>query len=345
MKKTLFHQLPYSKALILCSMLLFAASVCAQDTARLRPVTSDSNWIEKYKDWIVLKLALENSAEFFSVNTDAFDYVFQPNPAELFRTYFSYRYISFYLTYIPHFLPGNNDDAEKGRTTGLGLGFGFNSHQWFTNADFSFTKGYYLENTKDFVPGWQPGDPYYQAHKLQVTSLGGSTGYNTNPRLSLAAVYGQTERQLKSAGAFLPVLSYRYFIINNKDTGITQKTNNFQLLLGAGYHHTFVVSKSLYLFGSFIPSFGYIDTRLLTRFREGNEITNRLSPVYQWEAKAGLGYNGRRFFSGLYLTANSSKHSQGLTTAVDQDGRVFLQLFAGYRFAAPKFLKRAVDKL
>lgn len=316
-----------------------------QDTAGVIKAR-DNNYIERFDQWMVVKLTVENSADDYTFDTGPNKFVFVPNPSKLFRAYFSYRFLSFYLTYAPRFLPGNNDDAEKGKSKTLAFGTHFTSHQWFTALSYSFTRGFYLQNTKDFRPNWQSGDPYFQVPKLQAVNFEGSTGYNTNPRLSLNAVYSQTERQMRSAGAFLPILSYSYFILDNRDTGFSQKANNFQLLLGAGYHHTFVVDGTFYFFGSFVPSFGYINTRLLTRDpATGYHVSQSTSPIYQWEAKAGFGYNAHRFFAGAYVTATSTKNSQGLTAAVNGNGRVYLQLFVGYRLQAPRILKETMDKI
>lgn len=329
--------------LLIC--LAWGWSVSAQDTAHLS-VAKDSSYIERFDDGIVLKLAAENGEDIYSFDIKPVKLIFVPNPKEVIRAYFSYRFLSSYLTYVPHFLAGNNDDAEKGRSKSLAFGTKYTSSQWFAALSYSFTKGFYLQNTKDFQPGWEPGDRYFQVPNLQVVSFEGSVGYNTNPRLSLQAVSSQTERQLKSAGAFLPILSYSYYIIDNRDTGFSQKANNFQVLLGAGYHHTFVLAKSFYCFGSFVPSFGYINTRLLTRDPStGYQVNHSTSPIYEWEAKTGFGYNAHRLFAGVYVTIISSKNSQGLTSAVNENGRTFLQLFVGYRLQAPHIFKKILDKI
>jgi hypothetical protein len=307
----------------------------------------DSGWIEKFSDKIIIKCAFINTSETLVTETDGFNDVLKPNPSEVIRTYINYRFISFYVNYIPHFLPGNNDNLEKGRTKGIGFGTDLNFRNWFTEVYFSHTKGYYLENTKDFRPDWQPGDPYFQIPDLHVISLDGSVGYNTNPHLSLPATTSQTERQLKSAGAFIPKISYRYSIIDNRTVSIysTQKSYNFQGLLGAGYQHTFVIRKLFYALGGFTPSFGYIYSKVLTRPDSVYDSFTNRGPIYQWNAKLGLGYNSHRIFSGVYLTATSSKYSQGLTTAVNQDATIFFQLFLGIRLATPKIIRKKIDNI
>jgi len=332
-------------------LLYFFITILGADPLRAQDSTfkwhvTDSGYVEKFNKWIVVKCALINTSEIFVAEGDNFKQVLQANPSEIFRTYINYRFLAFYLDYIPHFLPGNNDEEEKGRSKGIGFGTGLTLKNWFADLGFAHTKGYYLENTKDFRPDWQPGDPYFQVPDLNITSIDGAVGYNTNPRLSLAATTSQTTRQLKSAGAFIPRMVYRYFIINNKTPGNlpTQKSNHFRALLGAGYQHSFVFARSFYLTGAFTPYFGYIFSKVKTR--NSGQITSfrNNGPVYQWDAKLGLGYNGHRFFAGTYLTAGGAKFSQGLTTATQQDATIFFQIFAGFRLKAPPFMDKAFDK-
>ena len=333
--------------IFLLILLICGGAIAAQDTVLRRP-SRDSGWIEKFNDQINVKLALINTDEALVIETDQFNYVLQPNPSELFRAYVNYRFISFYVSYVPHFLPGNNDDEEKGRTSGIGLGTSLNLRNWFTDIYFSHNKGYYLENTKDFRPDWRPGDPYFQIPDLHVTRLEGTVGYNTNARLSLQAATSQTERQLKSAGAFIPKISYRYNIIDNRTPPgpyFTQKSRHIQALLGAGYQHTFVIRKSFYVLGGFTPSFGYIFYKVTTRMGADQSTYSSRGPIYEWDAKFGFGYNRHRVFGGTYLTASSARYAQGLTTAVDQEANIFFQLFIGIRLDAPKFVNKKMDKV
>jgi hypothetical protein len=318
----------------------------AQDTTTVSH-PADSLYIEKFKDWIIFKFAVINTSESLVTKTDGFSYIFQPNPSEIFRAYASYRIISLYIDYIPRFLSGNMDDVEKGKSKGIAFGTSLNFHNWFTELSYTRTQGYYLQNTKDFRPNWQPGDPYLQVPDLYVTSFEGATGYNSNPHLSLAATTSQTERQLKSAGSFLPKLSYRYYIIDNRTPVVTftQKAANLQALLGAGYQYTFVWNKTFYLTGAFTPSFGYIFSKVTTRTPTDHSSFTQRGPIYQWDAKLGLGYNGHRIFTGAYLTAISSQYAQGLSTAVNQNASVYLQLFFGVRLIAPKFIQKTYAKV
>lgn len=335
----------YLVAFLMAGMQSYSlAGVPGGDTlSQPRPATPA---LEKFNDWIVIKAALVNAAESYSVDAGTYHLELQPNPSELFRTYFSYRFVSFYITYIPHFLPANNDNDIKGRSKGGGLGLSYNNNEWFGGLSYGRTKGYYVSNTGHFRPGWKEGDPYIQVPDLKITSFEAMAGYNTNQAFSMSAVSDQTQRQLKSAGAFIPRLAVRYYIVDDgSPSATTQKANNLQLLLGAGYHHTFVLNRTLYISGAFTPSFGYIYTKLLTRDPAGNIHSTINSPIYQWDARLGFGYNGHRFFCGAYGTVLSSRYTQGLSTAVNRNIMISLQLFLGIRIGEPKPLGRLYKKI
>ena len=302
----------------------------------------DKTYIGKFPDRVTLKFGLNNTAEVFSVQSSGNSYRLKPNPSQILRCYFNYKFISFFVSTAPRFLPGNNDDYIKGKSGGIGLGFNFIFKRWFSELSFSVNKGYYLENTKDFLPTWNARDPYYQFPDLKITSFGGVTGFITNPRNSLSAIWSQTERQLKSAGSFLPRLSYRYYVTNDLSAGTTQKSTNFQSLIGLGYQHTFVVAKKIYFIASAAPAFGYVFTKLITRFPAGDQITYSNNSSVQLDLRAGLGYNGPQYFFGSYLTVINESFAQANTTAVTSNGQLFFQVFADLRLNAPKVLEKHV---
>jgi hypothetical protein len=152
---------------------------------------------------------------------------------------FNYRFISLSIRYIPKWLPGNDDEDLKGKTKGGGFGLNFTYSKWMQHLSYSKTKGFYLENTSEHRPGWEDGDPYVQFPDLEFKNFQGITAYKFNPGYSINAVAWQTERQVKSAGSFIPHFLYRYYISDNKAAptpgGFTQKSNNLELVLGAVY--------------------------------------------------------------------------------------------------------------
>jgi len=342
--RQLINRYKLLQSLIIAFFVCLTASTQAQDTAKVNRLP-DSAYVEKFDDWFVIKPSIINTAEALVAKTGNFNIILEPNTSEILRTYFSYQFISFYFDYLPRSAVTNHDNDEKGRTKLFTIGTNINTKHWFADLNYSHTKGYYVENTKDFRPNWRDGDPYIQIPDLHVTSYDAAIGYNTNSKLSLPASVSQTERQLKSAGAFLPKAIFRYYIVDDRtpSSNSNEKSKNLQALLGAGYQYTLVLKKSVYLVGQFTPAFGYIHTRV----QQGQSGVNRFTqkgPIYQWDGRFGFGYNGERFFAGTYLNAISAKYSQGLTSAENQNVNLFFQVFVGFRIKAPKFISSTYHK-
>lgn len=306
-------------------------------------------YIEKITDLITLKLTFNNDIEKLAVYTNSNDIKLSPNTKTIARISFNYKFISICLSFAPKFFPGNDDDDIRGKSKIGGFGFNFNFTHWTQELSYSRTKGYYLENTKDFNPFWKEGDPYAQIPDLLFKNFQGITAYNFNPKFSVNALATQSERQVRSAGSFIPHLLYRYYIVDDRTprtaTSTTQKSRNFEVLLGAGYYYNFVIRNSFYVALGLTPGIGYNFTTLQTRFPSGTEKTKSNSALFRIDARAGTGYNGPRFFSGLNFNASAAKFRQQNTTAINEDTRLFVQLFAGYRLNAPRFLKEKVESV
>lgn len=335
-----------------CCILLFPMIIHAQlDTSR---IIRENGWIEGMDNYVGLKLSMNNAIETFSVDVESDDYMIDlyPNTTTLVKLHFNYRFLSFDLKFAPSFLPGNGDDYNKGKTKSFGMAFGLNFRHWFHNFSLSRTKGYYINNSGDF-PAYVPGGPYLQIPELIVTNFEGISGYSLNPKFSAKSLTTQTERQLKSAGSFIPLLGYRYYIVNNKEenTTSTQRSDNIEFVVGAGYYYTLVVKNNFYFSLGATPGIGYIFTKLNTRFPQSGAndvVTHSNAPVLRFDGRGALGYNGRSFFAGCIINLSGMSFEQGGTTAINANSRASYQVFAGVRINAPKKLREKVaivDKL
>jgi len=337
--------------LMSCLLLLPLSSHAQLDTVKF---IRENGWIEGMDNYVGLKLSMSNDIETFQVNVKADDYLIDlyPNTTTLAKIHFNYRFLSFDLKFAPSFFPGNGDEDMKGETKSFGLSAGFNFKHWFHNLSFSRTKGYYINNSEDF-DAYVPGGPYLQVPELVVTNVEGITGYSFNPRFSVKSLTTQTERQIKSAGSFVPLLGYRYYIVNNKDEDATstQRSDNFEIVMGAGYYYTFVLKENFYFSLGATPGIGYIFTKLSTRYQQGgndDEVTHSNNPVFRFDGRGALGYNGRTFFAGGILNLTGISFKQEGTTAINSDSRASYQIFVGMRINAPKKLRdtvAAVDNL
>ena len=332
-----------SKVFVILTLSIASANRgVAQSEDSTRQIVEDG-YIEKMYDKINLKLALTNNIETFSVHANT-DIELYPNTSTLARLFFNYRIISFSLSFVPKFMPGNDDDSIRGKTTGGGFGLGLTFNKWSTELNYNKAKGYYLYNTNEHDPSWSPGDPYIQFPQLVSKIFGGMTSYSFNSRFSQTAVTTQTTRQLKSAGTFIPRLMYRYYIVDEQSgRPNSQKSNNFQTMLGLSYWHTFVYKGSFYFSIGLTPAAGLVYTKFFTRYSTGTIITKEHGPVYMLDGQSGLGYNGRRFFAGIYARATSITNKQQNTTAINDEVTTAYQAFIGYRFGAPRFLRNSYD--
>ena len=117
-----------------------------------------------------MDLSLNNSFETFEVKVPGNRYVIYPNKPNNLRFKFNYRFITFSFQFAPKFLPGNGDEELKGKTKTFEIGPSLIFRHWFLNLEYSKVRGYYLENTDDWIDR-QKGDPYVQFPDLQYNGF------------------------------------------------------------------------------------------------------------------------------------------------------------------------------
>lgn len=299
--------------------------------------------------FLSLKLSNSNDFKSFTIRNTT-KYEIDPNDKSIVKLFVNYRWLSVSISTAPNFLNADNNDVSKGTTTTTAFALNLNFRHWSQAFSYEKIKGFYLNNTADYIPDWRKGiDPYLQFPDLVYNGYAGQTAYTFNKNFSFNALSAQTERQLKSAGTFIPSVSYNYDIIENKilltPQDSSQKSNNLQLLLSAGYYNTFVINKNFYFSAGLIPGIGIISTKFSTRKLQETSITRYVNVLYHSEVTSALGYNAERFFIGGQLTYAASSYNQhNISTFIKTQGLTY-QVFAGYRFGAPKFLKKVLDKV
>ena len=331
--------------------ILFPFFVHAQiEIDSVEPQINSNIYLKDFNDQINIKLDVDSDFERFDLKGDDFEYDIRPNIALKSKISFSYRFLSFGISFLPKFLPGNNDDELKGKTKGIGFGINLNLKHWIQELKYSNVEGFYLENSSDFnLASIDNSEPYFLFPNLKITSFQGNTSYKFNPNFSLKAISTQTEIQLKSAGSFIPGIHYSYYIIDNKSNSelqqSSQRSNSFEVILNAGYYHTFVLNKSWYAAVGLTPGFGINYTNLLTRLPDENVKTNYSNGVFRINGRSGIGYNSERFFGGAEIGAYRSFRNDNISTVTIATTGITYQIFIGYRLKAPKFLKKTVDEV
>jgi hypothetical protein len=189
-------------------------------------------------------------------------------------------------------------------------------------------KGFFL--TEDNLELYLP--------RTKSLKIGGSTSYIMNDNFSFRAIVTQDEKQLKSAGSFIPKLVYYYtkYDIKINDGSVDENYYSFDIALAPSYHYNFVPTKNLLISVGASAGLGinYTTsefeslTSLLTELNFRSSVTYDLSNLY-----FGTHYN--------YLVIN---HDFDRSTYV-KDNIPYFEIFLGYRFRAPKKVVNTADSV
>ena len=318
----------------------FTSAYAQQDTG-LVEVLQDG-YIENMDRYLTVELFGNNYFETFRIDQPGQRIELYPNATTKVGLGLNYRFAYVSVGMAPRFLPGNGDDSIRGKTTSWSVGFNLIFKHFLALNNVSKTQGYYLRNTQDFNPLWAPGDPYVQFPDLTHFTVNVLAGYSFNPLFSLRHMINQTERQLKSAGTFMPIGVFRYYETYG---GNNQSTHNIEWSLGGSYFYTWVIRSSFYLSGGALASAGMVHTQLTTQFPTGDEVTRQDNPLFRWDARMGLGWNGPRFYAQAYANIAGLEFNQAGTVVHNHDTRYFFYTSIGYRIGLSKKFNDSVDRI
>lgn len=207
----------------------------------------------------------------------------------------------------------NKDDGKYGETNYLDWTIRAFTQRFNATVYLQHYKGFYLSNTKDMIPGWVEGDPYYIRPDIRTNTAGLEIIYIfNNKRFSYRAAIIQNEWQKKSSGSFLiggsliynatiadssivpSRLNYGKFYNDIK----FDRSNNFSFGPVVGYAYTLVIKKHYFLMGSLNGSLSIGSTRLLPVDSE-EKVKSGLAFGARSELILSGGYNSDKWYFGL----------------------------------------------
>lgn len=342
MKNKISH---FSIAILITLLLFVSRNGKAQSTDTLK-ATKSNPWIQKMDDKIALDISFNNAYETFQVETSNTKVNLYPNTPRNLALTVNYSFISFGLQYAPDYLPGNNDKSQKGNTRSFKMGGSMVLKHLFGHASYSKVKGYYLENTSDYVNGWKKTDPYIQFPDLHYEGIAVGMGYSSNKNYSIRNVSSQTERQLKSAGSFILHSFFRYYLIDDRSNNVNkQKSSNFETSIGPGYAYTFVLKNNFYFSLGAQTQLGYLHTKLSTQQDSSLWVSFQDNLILRWELSSALGYNAERYYGGINATLAGARYGQQYTNAMNSETNVYYHIFLGLRLDAPKFVQQQMARI
>ena len=285
-------------------------------------------------DKLSVKIDFNNDIETLNAVENNIEFTLKPNIDYRVEASVHYRFISFTLGFTPHLFT-NFDQENKGETKVFKFETDIYIKKWIQTIGYSQTKSYYSPDYP--IPEDYPTD-YLILDELKVYNIKGATRYRFNSNYSLKAITTQTEIQRKSAGTFMSGLLYSYNYIKNNET--QQRLKTFNTTLTAGYLHTFVINSKLYASIGASPGIGVDFNKIeVVGIDNSNTDTNL---TLNFDGHIGLGYNSANWFGGGYFRLNTTNREENEIVNYD-NVRTHFQIFIGYRFNPPKFLKKEVD--
>ncbi|MDR6548727.1 hypothetical protein J2810_004817 [Chryseobacterium rhizosphaerae] len=262
------------------------------------------------------------------------------------RTSFSvdYKIISATLSFSPHFISGNNDDELKGKSSYTDFSLRLFPQKFIQTLYYKNVKGFYLENMKDFLPGWQEGkDPYIQFPDFRVQSFGGSTAYVLNENFSAKSIYTQGEWQKKSSGSWVPFLDYDLSIFTNLIEGQKSKETQYKIGANMGYFYNWVIGKKVHIAPYLALGLGGKFSSYYENLGDKSRVNAQYVTI-RMEGGLHVGYNTDRFLFGGKMNFSAYAYDQKNNQTVENNNLYGL-LYIGYRFAPPKVVKNTYDKI
>jgi hypothetical protein len=241
---------------------------------------------------------------------------------------------------------------KYGKSTGQDWQLHIYSRKFGVDLSYQDYHGFYLNNPRQFFPKWTSSDPYPRQDDMTARLMSLGVYYVFRPeRYSFPSVFNHTEAQLKSGGSWL--LSGSIFqtriqdpvsIIMKVDSNNLTGLDNLDYVQVSsinalpGYSYNIIIKRKIYLNFSLALGFGYQSRSYAA------EAAYRDNSIYMTNTwRAGLGYNGRRFFAGVSgYTAQTGIKIQNLEIT-NQSG--FIRFFLGYRFREWGFMQKSIFDL
>ncbi len=246
-------------------------------------------------------------------------------------------------------------DPTYGSTKSKGFGAGYTGRRLWIRGFWNTSTGFYPEDPKAIMPEWKQGETWSSRPNLQVETWMGAINYalSKKKRYSQVAALTQMERQKRSACTWVAGASF-WLTRLSSDSTLAPVSGAFafapeariimarRTLYGAsiGYTHTFVLWHKGFIHFSLLTGAAASDQIRQLQGEEAQPAEKGLGSLTEF--KAGIGFNGDRWYSGLttafYYNADADDQSVSIGSTY---GSVRFAL--GYRFGRPNI--KGLDKV
>jgi hypothetical protein len=315
-----------------CIWIILIALFPIGSVAQQDEIPADSVYKLSFPQQFTTRLSLSTSYNDFYINdrSNDLEYVVTPETEASLTVSLLFRSFEIDLGFTPKLF---NDENSEVDTEKLVFNFRMYLGRWIQSLDFYNIEGFVLDQA-NFELGEEFDGIFAD---LKVTKIGGTTGYVFNPNYSFRAISFQNEWQTRSAGSFIPRLSY--YFTRLKLPGV-EEDDYFDLTAGPAYFYNWVIARNWIIAGGASAGIGVNHTR--TRSFLTGENNSFTGVNYQLGGRIALGYNSKRVYTGINLASDYFIHSSGQSVRLD-DRQNFFEIYFGYRFDAPQFMLDAAD--
>ncbi len=330
-------------------------SLWAQEDALENKNPTDSifdDYIIDYKKRFNVKLEVSNditSYEFLS-DGDKYKFSLRPNLNLRYGIVFSYKFLSVRIGVRPKI--SDEQKEEKGGSDTFRFRLQLLFDNWNHVLEYNIDKGYYVANTSDFVPF--ADNIKIQYPEMSSNILYGTSSYRFNKNYSMRAFESQTEVQVKSAGSFMPGISYSFYALTgtnvmkdeNGDLIYRDYFNEYSglnLALSVGYFYTFVLKKFWFINAYAVPRAGidFYTTQINSPDGKIKKTSNNAFLALNYGF--GGGYNGNKIFFGAEIKNRITNEKLSSNKVQITPIQNHFSVYFGYRFKAPKTISKPID--
>ncbi|MEM1002403.1 MAG: DUF4421 family protein [Bacteroidota bacterium] len=297
----------------------------------------DPSFRVNYFENIILKTFFKSNATSFQYRTldgaKLLDLV--PAGEFLIGLSFDYKWVAFEASFSPGFLINNEVENPNATAYNINLNF-FYSDRWRQEFRLTFNEGFLNRSSNEGINTFD--EPTFDNTTLLI--IQGSTFFITNRNYSYRAHYAQTERQLKSAGSFIPRIRYTYSEVDpnleEESEFQTLQFSSIDILGQIGYLYTFVTKQTWFATIGLHAGAGYNNVTYKVE-NSKNQIFD--SFVYTFEPQLAAGYNNYRWFfgaSGNWRNFNNANEGAGQFSR-DQ---TYFEIHVGYRLNDNKSMRK-----
>ncbi len=316
------------------AIIIFVFSIPIFSFSQVGGSNNSIEYFDSMRDKLNLKLEFDNDLETFEFNDQIIKYSVKPNTSLRTVLGFNYRFLGFKIGYSPKFL-APEDFEKKGRTKVFKISTDIFIRRWVQSFEYSDVKGYYVEEIGNSDEN-QDNPAITVLPNLKSQIIRGKTSFVVNKNLSTKAIINQVEIQRKSAGSFVPSLTYVFF--NFSDVNSLTQTQSLNFIFNANYTYTFIINRKWYANIGLAPGIG-VGINELT---ENETVLKSNDIIVNFNSNINLGYNSKNFYAGISYKLEVSTPGEESVIEYDSIRSVF-NLSFGYRFNPPKFLKKSFD--